>query len=172
MSPVENETERETPPASDALPFRERVGREEVQGIAFRLGGELHACDVALVEEVVTRRAVHRLPDMPPRLLGMLRLRGELVPVLDLAPLLELKLEAERPAILVVAFGEARVGVATDAAEEVLPFAAEGVIAPPHTGGERDHYVLGLARVEGRLVNLIDLAEMLRSQATLSGDDR
>lgn len=172
MSSVETDTDRESPPPADARPFRERVGQDEVQAIAFRLGGEMHACDVALVEEVVTRRAVHRLPDMPPRLLGVLQLRGELVPVLDVAPLLELGLEAERPAVLVVSFGESRVGVAADAAEEVLAFAPEAMIPPPHTGGERDHYVLGLARVDGRLVNLIDLAEMLRAQATLSGEDR
>jgi purine-binding chemotaxis protein CheW len=171
MSSVETETGHEPPPA-ELRPFRDRVGEEVVGGIAFRLGGEMHACDVALVEEVVTRRAVHRLPDMPPRLLGVLRLRGELVPVLDVAPMLELTLEAERPAVLVVSFGDSRVGVAADAAEEVMSLSPDACLPPPHTGGERDHYVLGLARVEGRLVNLIDLAEMLRSQAALSGDDR
>ena len=48
MSSVETETDHETPPA-DLRPFRERVGEEVVGGIAFRLGGEMHACDVALV---------------------------------------------------------------------------------------------------------------------------
>ena len=174
MSSIETEPPTPTPTASAASyrPFRERVAEDQAQVIAFRLGGELHACDIHLVEEVVTRRGVHRLPDMPPRLLGVLRLRGELVPVLDVAPLLDLVLDAERPAILVVGFGEARLGVAADAVEEVLSLTRDAYRPAPLTGGERDQYVVGVARVEGRLVNLIDLAEMLRGQTTLSGDDR
>ena len=153
-------------------PFRERVAEDQAQVITFRLGGELHACDIHLVEEVVTKRAVHHLPDMPPRLLGMLRLRGELVPVLDVAPLLDLALGAERPPVLVVGFGETRLGVAVEKVEEVLSLTPDAYRPAPLTGGERDQYVVGVARVEGRLVNLIDLAEMLRGQTTLSGDDR
>ena len=164
----------ETSPASAASyrPFRERVAEDQAQVIAFRIGGEVHACDIQLVEEVVTKRRVHRLPDMPPRLLGMLRLRGELVPVLDVAPLLELSLESDRPAILVVALGERRVGVAADAAEDVITLTPDSYRPSPHAGGERDQFVVGVARVEGRLVNLIDLAEMLRGETTLSGEDR
>ena len=147
-------------------PFRERVAEDEAQVIAFRLGGELHACDIQLVEEVVTRRRIHRLPDMPPRLLGMLRLRGELVPVLDVAPLLDLALGTEPPAILVVALGESRLGVAVDAAQDVVALTPADYRPAPHTGGERDEYVVGVARVDGRLVSLIDLAEMLREVTT------
>jgi purine-binding chemotaxis protein CheW len=153
-------------------PFRERVAEDQAQVIAFRLGGELHGCDIHLVEEVVTRQAVHRLPDMPPRLMGVLRLRGDLVPVLDVAPLLELELGVELPPILVVALGETRLGVAVEKVEEVLSLTPDAYRPAPLTGGERDQHVVGVARVEGRLVNLIDLAEMLRSQTTLSGEER
>ena len=150
-------------------PFRERVAEDEAQVIAFHIGGELHACDVQLVEEVVTRRRVHRLPDMPARLLGVLRLRGELVPVVDIAPLLDLKLEAEQPAIIVAAIGEVRVGVAVDAAHEVVTLTPTEYRPAPLTGGERDQFVVGVARVDGKLVNLLDVAEMLREQPVGSG---
>jgi len=143
-------------------PFRERVAEDEAQVIAFHLGGELHACDIQLVEEVVTRRRVHRLPDMPPRLMGMLRLRGELVPVLDVAPLLDLELRAEQPAILVVGMGDARLGVAVDAAQDVVALTPADYRPAPLTGGDRDQFVVGVARLDGKLVSLVDLAEMLR----------
>jgi purine-binding chemotaxis protein CheW len=117
-----------------------------------------------MVEEVVTKRRVHRLPDMPPRLLGMLRLRGELVPVVDVAPLLELELRAETPTILVVEVGDARLGVAVDATHDVVSLSPADYRPAPHSGGERDRYVAGVARIDGTLVNLVDLAEMLREQ--------
>lgn len=156
--------------SADAFrPFRERVAEDEAQVIAFHLGGELHACDIQLVEEVVTKRRIHRLPDMPPRLLGMLRLRGELVPVLDVAPLLDLALGTGHPTILVVGLGESRLGVAVDAAQDVVALTPADYRPAPHTGGERDEYVVGVARVDGRLVSLIDLAEMLREVTTAAG---
>jgi purine-binding chemotaxis protein CheW len=146
------------------VPFRERVAEDEAQVIAFRLGGELHACDIQLVEEVVTRRPVHPLPDMPPRLLGVLALRGELVPVLDVAPLLDLSLGTASPAVIVVGLGETRLGIAAEAVDEVMGLHPADYRPAPTTGGERDQFVVGVARVGGRLVNLIDLAEMLRGQ--------
>lgn len=146
---------------------------EGAQAVAFRLGGELHGCDIRLVEEVVTRRAIHPLPDVPPHLLGVLLLRGEMVPVLDVAPALGLRLTVEGPpAILVVGLGEARLGVAAEAVHEVLDVAPDAIRPAPHTGGDRDAYVLGVARLDVGLVNLIDLAEILRERTTLDSGDQ
>jgi purine-binding chemotaxis protein CheW len=143
------------------------------QAVAFRLGGELHGCDIRLVEEVVVKRDIHPLPDMPPHLLGVLMLRGEMVPVMDVAPALGLALDRTRaPAILVVGMGEARVGVAAETVSEVLEVPADAIRPAPHTGGDRDAYVLGVARLGIGLVNLIDLAEILRERTHLDSGDQ
>jgi purine-binding chemotaxis protein CheW len=155
------------------LTFRDRVERGvDVQVVAFRLGGEMHACDVALVEEVVSRRPVHPLPDVPEHVLGVLSLRGELVPVVDVASLLGLVRDASHPpSVLVLAAESGRVGVAAEGVEEVVDVPAGAVRPPPHGAGERGGYVAGVARVKGgALVNLIDLAELIRDRTTHSGD--
>ncbi len=108
---------------------------EGVQVIAFRIGGELHGCDILLVQEVVSRPPIHPLPDMPPHLLGVMRLRGELVPVLDVAPALDLRLDAERrPAVMVTGDEGARVGVAADAVSDVMTV-PPGAFRPAPRGG-------------------------------------
>ena len=147
--------------------FRDRAAADEgVQVIAFRIGGEMHACDVLLVQEVVTKQAIHRLPDMPGHLLGVLRLRGELVPVVDVAPALELRLEAgHTPAVLVADTEHGRVGVAAEAVHEVVNV-PPGAFRPAPTT-DRGGHLVGVARVGADLINLIDLAEILRDQATL-----
>jgi purine-binding chemotaxis protein CheW len=157
-----------TPPRAQAG-FRGRLERgEAVQVVAFHLGGEMHACDVALVEEALTRQRIHPLPDMPPEMLGVVLLRGDLVPVLDVAPALGLTRGAEdRCAVLVLGVDEVRVGVAADGLDEVRDVAPESLRHTPYTGGARDQYVLAVARLEAGLVNLIDLAELLRERATL-----
>jgi purine-binding chemotaxis protein CheW len=157
--------------AAGSRPFRERVMEDESQVIAFTLGGELHGCDIQLVEEVVNRRRVHPLPDMPARLLGILRLRGELVPVLDVARMLDLELAGgeAQGSVLVLALGDTRVGIAVDAAEDVLTLTPADYRPAPLSGGERDQFVVGVARLGGRLLNLLDLEEMLRDQTALAG---
>ena len=161
------------PAPPDALDFRALLARGEgAQAVAFLLGGELHGCDIRLVEEVVTKRQIHPLPDVPPHLLGVLLLRGEMVPVLDVAPALGLTLaEGRAPAVLVAGVGEARVGVAAEAVHEVLEVPADAVRPAPHTGGDRDAYVVGVARLEIGLVTLIDLAEILRERTTLDSGE-
>lgn len=162
-------------PASTAeLDFRALLDRGEgAQAVAFRLGGELHGCDIRLVEEVVTKRRIHPLPDVPSHVLGMLLLRGEMVPVMDVSSALGLELRTEgAPAILVVGIGETRVGVAAESVHEVLEVPADSIRPAPHTGGDRDAYVVGVARLEAGLVNLIDLAEILRERTTLDSGDQ
>lgn len=154
--------------------FRDRVERGDgVQVVGFHLGGELHGCDVALVEEVLTRERVHPLADMPPEVTGVVLLRGELIPVLDVAPALGLTAGAgERRAVLVVGMDEVRFGVAADRLDEVREIAPEALRPAPHTGGERDRYVVAVARLGGGLVNLIDLAELLRGRTTLESREQ
>jgi purine-binding chemotaxis protein CheW len=162
------------PSAPSGLDFRTLVDRGQgAQAVVFRLGGELHGCDIRLVEEVVTKRTIQPLPDMPPHLLGVLMLRGEMVPVMDVAPALSMALDtAKTPSILVVTMGEGRVGVAVDAVHEVLDVPAECVRPAPHTGGDRDAYVVCVARVADGLVTLIDLAEILSERTTLNNAER
>lgn len=162
------------PAAPSELDFRTLLARGEgAQAVAFRLGGELHGCDIRLVEEVVTKRTIQPLPDMPSHLLGVLMLRGEMVPVMDVAPVLSVSLDTTKtPSILVVTLGEGRVGVAVDAVHEVMEVPAECVRPAPHTGGDRDAYVVCVARIEDRLVTLIDLAEILGERTTLDSAER
>ena len=131
--------------------------------VVFRLGGELYACDVQRVEEVVEGERIHPLPDVPPPFVGVLRLRGALLPVLDVAPALGLRLRAEAPAVLVVEAQAGRLGIAVDEARAVAALPESALREAP---GEADEQVTGIARVEGELVTLLDLAAVLGERLT------
>jgi len=79
------------------------------------------------------------------------------------------RLEAGRaPAVLVTGEEGARVGVAADAVSDVMTVPPGAFRPAPRGGG----YLVGVARVGEQLVNLIDLAEILRDQATLSHGEK
>ncbi|HEX7240797.1 MAG TPA: chemotaxis protein CheW [Longimicrobiaceae bacterium] len=139
--------------------------------VVFRVGAELHACDVLLVEEVVTGARVHPLPDVPRPLMGVIRLRGSLVPVLDLAPVLGLRLEeTATPAVLILDAGASRIGVAADEVREVASVPAASLRPAPARGGEPEEHVVGVARAGGELLTVLDLAKLLEN-FTLSTRD-
>lgn len=140
-------------------------GERGVQVVVFRLGGELHACDVLRVEEVVTGERVHPLPDVPPPVLGVIRLRGALLPVVDVAPALGLRLrETDTPGVLVLEGAGGRLGVAVDEVREVATLPASSIQAAPVRGADEEEHVQGVARVGGTLVALLDLARLLGEQ--------
>lgn len=161
------------PAAPPGLDFRALLAAGGAQAVVFRLGGELYGCDIRVVEEVVTKRAIHPLPDVPPHILGVLMLRDDIVPVMDVAPALGLVLGGGgAPSILVAALGEGRVGVAVEAVLEVMDVPAEALRPAPHTGGDRDAYVVGVARLQAGLVTLMDLADILRERTTLENAEQ
>ena len=54
----------------------------------------------------------------------------------------------------------------------LLDVAADAMRPAPHTGGDRDAYVVGVARMGAGLVTLIDLAEILRERTTLDNAEQ
>jgi chemotaxis signal transduction protein len=156
-----------TPPGEDAADLRARIGRGEgIHVIAAELGGELHGFDLTLVEEVVSGALVHAVPDLPPALLGVTFLRGEAIPVVDIAAALGVERAAGPGALLVVGLGETRAAVAVERPGEVVEIAPGAVDPPPRMAGEGERFLLGVVRRPGGLVNLIDLAGLLRERAT------
>jgi chemotaxis signal transduction protein len=143
-------------------------GIQGVRVVVAELGGELHGFEIGLVEEVVAHATIHPLPDVPASVLGVTFLRGEPIPVIDISDALGLaRLVPAGGALLIVGLGRTRAAIAVDRPGEVREIPAEAVLAAPHGQGERERYLLGVARLDEGLVNLIDLAELLRERATL-----
>lgn len=147
--------------------WRERVAANDgVQLLHFALGQGSYACDVDLVEEVVFHARVHPLPDMPPALLGVLRTRGELIPVLDVSSSLAEQRGSGGAATLIVELDSHRVGVAVDDVHDVIHVAAGALRPPPVPDAHTP--VVAVAPQPGGVITIVDLAEMLRDRTTLA----
>lgn len=137
---------------------------EEQLYVAFRLGGEEYGAPVGAVQEIIAHRAPTRLPGTPAYVEGVIDLRGErVIPVLNLRRRLGLP-PAEPDAgtrIMVVDLG-AVAGLVVDGVSEVFRVDPAQVEPPERAAGAvAPGYLLGVARVQGRLVPLLDLARVM-----------
>lgn len=125
--------------------------------IAFRLDGEAHAFDLTHVEEVVVDRRPHPLPDMPAEMLGLLSLRGALIPVLDIAPRLGARLRTRgENGTIILNTPSGRVGIAVDGVDAVDGISPGSVRPAPGGGGDAKPYLLGIAHLDVTLLTLVD----------------
>jgi len=141
--------------------------RQDRQYVTLALGAELFAVEVHRVREILDLAVIARLPNAPPFLLGMIDLRGECVPVIDLRGKLGLPPVARtvqtRILVLDVEVTGRRLvlGLLADRVLEVTPLDG-GIIEPPPDIGTRwqSDYIEGVGRRGDRLVVVFDLARL------------
>jgi purine-binding chemotaxis protein CheW len=157
--------------ASDASAMR-KAGEENAsrQYLSFFLGGQEYATDILRVQEIKGWDTVTRVPYSPNYILGVINLRGAIVPVVDLRVRLALESAPFDSATVVIvvrvagARGERIVGLVVDAVSDVYSFSAENIQPPPEAVGSLDQmFVLGLAKLEDKLVIILDIERLVVS---------
>jgi purine-binding chemotaxis protein CheW len=140
------------------------------QYLSFFLGGQEYATDILRVQEIKGWDTVTRVPYSPDYILGVINLRGAIVPVVD--PRVRFALESapfDSATVVVVVRvagprGERIVGFVVDAVSDVYSFSAESIQPPPDAVGSVDQmFVLGLAKHEDRLVIILDIERLVIS---------
>jgi purine-binding chemotaxis protein CheW len=117
---------------------------------------------------------ITQVPQVPPHVLGVINLRGKVIPVIDLRRKFGFAAAeyTERTCIIVVDVDLAPVrvmmGVVVDSVSEVLNVAESEMEETPDFGGRvTTDYILGLAKVKGTVKILLDLDRVLGSDGQL-----
>jgi purine-binding chemotaxis protein CheW len=138
------------------------------QYLSFWLAGQEFALDILRVQEIREWAPVTPVPNCPDYVLGVMNLRGAVVPVIDLRLRLGLPHEpytAQTVVIIIHIHGADRhriMGVVVDAVAEVYDLPPERITPPPEVSSHGlEHYVLGLVTVEGRMITVLDFDRML-----------
>ena len=150
-----------------AAPAREeRKTAEATEHLAtFFLEAEEYGVDVRLVQEIIRVSEITQVPRSPGFIKGVINLRGRIVPVVDLKRKLGLGDvdEAARPARIVVARLKDRLlGLLVDGANQVLKVPVSLIeAAPEEVVAKGASYIRGVAKLEKRLIILMDLYKVL-----------
>lgn len=139
----------------------------EQQYVVFRLEQQLYGTPVSVVREVSHVLPVTRVPSAPPYVDGVVDLRAEVLPVVNLRRRLGLApREPDRESrLIVLLLGEQAVAVLVDGLDQVVTFHPEMVTPPDERLGiAGEEFVTGIAREGEELVLLLDLAGVLEEE--------
>lgn len=139
--------------------------------LVFQLGREEFGVRVLKVREIMGVQDITALPQTPAHVKGVINLRGTVIPVVDLRLKFGLPGQeyTQRTCIIVVQVqGEAGpllMGIVVDGVAEVLNLAAADIEDTPDFGdGTATPYLLGMAKVKGKVKILLEIDRVLTSQ--------
>lgn len=146
--------------------------------VVFRLGGEAYALEVLRVQEVLDILAITEVPGGSRSLLGVINLRGHVVPVYDLRIPFGLPVDpkpARAPSVLIVEAEEGNdtevTGLLVDRVSDVLEFSPEQVQPAPQLGlGKTTPFVRGLIRHQDAFLLVLDVDRVFTALATINGE--
>ena len=139
--------------------------------LTFHLANEEFGIKVLKVREIMGLQEITAVPQTPSHVKGVINLRGKVVPVVDLR--LKFALPAaeytQRTCIIVTQVqGESTpvmVGIVVDGVSEVLNLSAQEIEDTPDFGDEAGvRYLLGMAKVKGKVKILLDIDQVLSTQ--------
>lgn len=145
----------------------ERTGKY----LSFHLGREEFAIQVGRVREIMGVQDITAVPQTPAHVRGVINLRGKVVPVVDLRlkfGLPEMEYSQRTCIIVVQVVGETGpmlMGVVVDGVSEVLNLTTSDIEDTPDFGrGVATPYLLGMAKIKGKVKILLDINRVLTSQ--------
>lgn len=142
----------------------------EKQLVIFELGAEYFGIDISLVEGINKMLEITKIPQSPPYLEGITNLRGSVLPVIDLPKRFGMP-DQERTnetRIMVANVDGLKIGMIVSAVSEVLTI-EDNIIEPPPpmVSNINSEFIIGVAKIDKRLVILLDLAKVLTVEEKL-----
>jgi purine-binding chemotaxis protein CheW len=141
---------------------------EDLPYVTFTLGRESFGINLKMVEEIIELPSVTKVPDAPPYVLGVICLREQVLPLLDLSKMLHAE-PAERPVdpdmVILLSFGQAKLGIVVDGIQEIIRIREEDMLPPPQTLSEREATTLeGVVLRPDRMVSLLKILDIVTGE--------
>ncbi len=146
---------------------------ELLQLVSFKIGSEEYGIDILKVQEINRMPEITKVPQAPHYVDGVINLRGKVIPIINTRRKfsLEEKEHDKDTRIVVVDINGEVIGLIVDSVNEVLRIPSSIVEPPPNvTIDSGADYITGVARLEDRLLILLDLGKLVGDTALKMSD--
>jgi purine-binding chemotaxis protein CheW len=156
--------------ATTALTHKEQTGMLEKEGkyLTFALANEEYGLEILKVREIIGYIDVTAVPQTPSHVKGVINLRGQVIPVVDLRAKFGMATTevTEQTCIIVVEITQSgrkfNTGIVVDRVQEVLDIAGQDIEAAPQFGASvNTDFILGMGKIGDRVKILLDIDRVL-----------
>jgi purine-binding chemotaxis protein CheW len=161
--------------STNAVERQDGSGGGSHQVLTFVLGDETYGVDILRVQEIRGWSAVTKIPHAPAHVLGVLNLRGSIVPIVDLRMRFALERVAYTTVTVIIVMsvntpaGRRDFGVVVDGVSDVVDVNSAEVKPAPELGSRSaTDYIRGLVSIAERMVVLLDIDRLIGRDLALS----
>ena len=143
------------------------MSEDDRELIAFRIGDQEFCVNIMSVREIRGWTTATPLPHAPPYVLGVINLRGAVLPIVDLSAMLGMK--AAEPSVrhvIIVAQVKSRVvGLLVEAVSDILTIIGDSIQPVPEVSSELEkQYAREILAIDKRMICMIDLDALFPQQ--------
>ena len=137
---------------------------EEGKFLTFTLGNEAYGLEIIYVTEIIGIQKITEVPELPEYVIGIMSLRGQIIPVMDVRLRFEkpFKEYDERTCVIVVDISDITVGLIVDGVAEVVTIQEEDIMPHPDLSeGDNRQFVKGIGKIGKDVKLLLDIHKLL-----------
>jgi len=156
----------------DDTPRAEPGDEHATQLVAFEIDDETYGVDITSVREIRAWNGVTTLPNTAPFVRGVMNLRGQIFPIIDLRVRFgrETTNAGENHVVVIVTIGEKWVGLLVDAVSDIVTLDRDQIRPVPDADSDPANALLsGIAAFDDRMIALIDPSRLVHG-AVVSGE--
>ncbi|MGL4345388.1 MAG: chemotaxis protein CheW [Cellulosilyticaceae bacterium] len=141
------------------------------QFVIFKFDEQLYGIDIQSVQIIERMKSIMRVPKAPQCIKGVMNLRGEIIPVIDMRVQFELESMAytDDTRIIIVKIDDTMVGIIVDSVKEVVELKADQIEGVQNVQGKMNaNHILGIGKLDHTIITLLNLKNIVEEAFELN----
>jgi purine-binding chemotaxis protein CheW len=135
------------------------------QFAVFKVGDEVFGIEIEKVVEILKSQKTYTLPELPAFLSGVITVRGEVLPLIDLRRRFGIASTFKKERVIIVRSDNEKIGLVVDEVQEITSLDSKDITNPPSLfKGLKKKYLTGLGKKGDTIIIILNLDDLLTSE--------
>lgn len=146
------------------------TAEEEVRICLFSISGDTYAVTVDILAEIIIPQKIFPVPTTPSQVIGVINLRGNIVPIVDIRPALSLPVTPGVNQVAIIRYNQMILGILVDSVAEVIAVPVSSVLPLPaevavqEAGAKnRSRYLKAIIQRQNGVAALLNIDRLLET---------